>query len=133
MSYRNADETAFHILMPALDESAAVNDVEKFLLKELKERYRARDEYQDRLQELEHRRRNVDGDYLRCIRESIIRTVEHINIEDRAIVSLRNEPSIKALYEREAKKAIERKELERDAYNESLLENLLKKVRFKHN
>ena len=133
MSYRNTDETAFHILMPALDESAAVNDVEKFLLKELKESYRARDEYQDRLQELEHRRRKVDGDYLRCIRESIIRTVEHINIEDRAIVSLRNEPSIKALYEREAKKAIERKELERDAYNESLLENLLKKVRFKHN
>lgn len=106
MSWRNTGKTDFHILMPTLDESAAQNDIERILLEELKESYRIYEKCQERRSLLNLEIKNAKGDHLRCLKEILHRTIELINIEDRTIVALKNEPTIKNIYEREKAKLL---------------------------
>ena len=124
MSYRNTDETAFHILMPNLDESAAQNNIELLLLNEFKESYRIFEKCQYELQEVNSAIRDAqksNSELLRCLREKAQRIAARLNLEDKTIVNLRNEPHLKNLYEREKAKALKKAESEKLEYLLSLL------------
>ena len=106
MSRRNTDETAFHMLMPNLDESAAQNEIERILLKELQESYRIYENCQEIRSSLVCEIKSAKGDQLRCLKKSLHRTIELLNMEDRTIVALCNEPELRNLYEREKAKLL---------------------------
>lgn len=130
MSYRNTDETAFHILMPKLDESAAQNEAERILLAELKESFRIYQQCQDKLQKLNNEISVANGDFKQCLRECAQRTAERLSFEDRIIVGLRNNSQLINLYEREKAKIIKNKQ---GNDLEAMLSQIMSNNRFRWN
>lgn len=113
MSYRNTDETSFHILMPTLDESVAQNDIERVLLNEFKESFKIYEDCQYKQQALRCEMQSAKGDLLRCLRDKAQRIAQRQSLEDKIIVALKNEPHLKNLYEREKAKVLKTKESEK--------------------